>query len=97
MSAKQHNGCRSIRESQKAETQLAEAIKSSPRIEQVWIGDSWRLMREPEGGVCIDGTHYIMKFPSFKRIVADVPGVSILYSFDDQYVDIVSIRFLDED
>ena len=97
MSEKPHNGCRTIRESVKATEQLAEAIKASPRIEQAWIGDSWRLVRAPEGGYCIEGGNYIMKFPSFKRIVKDVPGIAILYTFDDQYVDIVSVRFSDED
>lgn len=88
---------RTIRESERAAETLAEAYKQYPRFEDVWTcGDTWRLAREPENGVLLGTGHRIMKFPSYVRL-APIPGRTILYSYTDQYIDIVSVKFGEED
>lgn len=97
MSNSPHNGLRSIRESDKAAGQRDAAERAYDRVEQAWIGDTWRLVREPEAGIKISEGNFLMKFPSFLRLGIGLPSIAILYTFDDSYVDVLSIKFSDED
>lgn len=87
---------RSIVESDNASALLADAFKRFDRLEDVWIcGDTWRLVRGPEQGVLLPTGERIMKFPSFLKLV-QIPGRTILYRYNDNEIDIISVAFDEE-
>jgi hypothetical protein len=88
---------RTVRESHKFEEELKAAIVKYPRIEDAWVGISWLLSRGPQEGAAIGNGHYLMKFVSYLELDVKVPGITILYRFDDEFVDIHSLKLGEEE
>jgi hypothetical protein len=88
---------RTIRESAKAEKDLRDAFKKYERLEDVWTyGDTWRLVRGPDDGVLLATGERIMKFHNFMKL-APIPGRSVLYRYDDEFIDIIAVRFSEDE
>lgn len=87
---------RTIRESNDTEIEINAAINTGryPRFEELWEGWKWRLAHNPE----IDS----VKFGRNTQLIrsADLTsyelpsGMTMLYTFDEDYVDIISIRIV---
>lgn len=91
-----HNGrfhARTIREAEDIEPTLRAASEKYPRIEEVWEGWKWRLARGPQAGYKLPGatpTMYLIKSEGSETL--QIPALTILYAFDDDHVDIHSVR-----
>lgn len=83
---------RSIRINHRAEAVLQSAFASYGRFEDIWVqGDSWVLAHGPERGVQLPNGHWMMKFHSYVRFTS-VPGRTLLYTFDDEFIDLISVK-----
>ena len=85
---------RTIRESDFVSREIESAKTDFHRIEEIFDGWKYRLARQPEIlGYPIAGTNpqrYLVK--TAPQSVAGVPIITMLYSFDDNYVDIEAIK-----
>ena len=86
---------KSVVESNQAQEAIDTAMKTYPRLNQLYEGLKWRLARRPaESGVKISRLHnkYILKTLDWSSY--GVPVVRVIYSFTDNEVEILAIDIL---
>ena len=83
---------RTICEDKSVSQTIDEAIKLSPRIEEAFDGLKWRLAREPENGVKLQGTNPEKYLFKITPLIKNIPSITVLYEFNNHTVTILSIR-----
>ena len=72
---------------------VSETIESKaaqyPRLIQAYEGLRWWLSRSPESGELIDAHHWLFRQQGDARI--NVPAITVIYTFDDTTVEIISV------
>lgn len=83
---------RTIRESHRATAVLSKAAGEYHRVEDLWDGWKWRLARDPRRDATpipdVEPTTYLIRTALFP----DAPELTILFTYDEDYVDIIAIR-----
>ena len=59
-----------------------------PRVHEQYEALEWKLARKPEGGVALDGFWLYRQ----GRVSSAMPELTVLYTYDPNSVNIVSIR-----
>jgi hypothetical protein len=83
--------------SRASEQDLEDAKASLPRVEDVWKGISWRLVREPEIGDRIR-VQRSGEEPLEVRLVRsssdfpNLPALIVTYRYDERVVEVLAIR-----
>ncbi len=90
---------RTLREELVASATYDEACKKYPRFEDLWMGWTWRLVRDPEiDAVQVPNTTpqaYLVKTWDFSGD-HDLPAsVTFLYTYDDSEVQILALRIVE--
>lgn len=67
------------------------ASKDFPRIHEQFEALEWRLAHKPEGGVKVSDQHWVYRQA---RVLLILPELVVLYTFNSQQVNILSIRIL---
>jgi len=84
---------RTVVEEQIVQDKIDAARKKYKRLEDIYGGLSWRLAREPESGMPINKQSpniFLIKIDSVSDI--QLPGILVVYSYDDNQVNILDIR-----
>jgi len=90
-------GVRTIRESHRASAALDAGRKKYARLDEAWTGISWFLARAPMDGPEVFAGVFMLKFASYIELEIAVPSITILYTYSEQFVDVISVKFSDED
>lgn len=83
---------RTVRENEDVTNAITKQSKITPRIEAAWNGITWRLARAPNQGYELATEYWVMRIKEFEGMV-EVPAVTILYKFSEEYVDVTAIGF----
>jgi hypothetical protein len=87
---------RSIREEKEFSAAMEAAGTKYPRLEDWWMAWSWRLARMPSvDAIVVPGSTpqaYMLKTDVYDVYGAPPPS-TLLYRFDDQFVDMIDVKF----
>lgn len=57
------------------------------RLRDVYEGLEWRLSRDPASGYQYNEKYWLMKLDG--NLAAEIPGIVVLYIFDNEHVDVL--------
>lgn len=83
---------RVVAESASVSNAINQAKKKYPRVEDVFFGLKWVLARDPQKGVQLSNSYWIIK--TAPSAIRGVPVLVALYRFDGDQVDIDAIKII---
>ncbi len=88
---------RSIIEAPAVQDSVDDAREKWQRTDDVWDAVIWAVGKDPECGKAITESGLVRSFTLDGVLHLGIPTLTVLYTFDDQFISIQSVIFKDAD